>query len=167
MSCSEWHLQISAYIDGSLRSVESDALREHLQICADCAAFYKDHLTLHRTFQTELPDLDPPPRIWSRIEEQLSTQTKTASWDFSKLFRMPRLGYAGAAFVFFLAVSLYLSDSPDSVEDEMRYLAELDAFQIEVKGNPFLQDIQAENPFMKLGQYETGNPFKRLGGSQQ
>jgi len=169
MSCSEWCLDISAYLDGNLESARSRSVERHLKECAACASFYAEQHELNQVLRATLPDLEPPPQIWHRIEAQLVSRPAVAKvpkpWNLLGLFRIPRLGYAGAVLV--LMVGLFIFDTPSTGGDDERYLAELEAFSIEVKGNPFLRDVQAENPFFKLGQYESGNPFERLGGSQQ
>jgi len=167
MNCSDWRLDISAFLDGNLELSRSDALEQHLVECVECSSFLAEQKELDLTFQTALPNLEPPTRIWQGIEARLVSQPKPRFWDFSDLLRMPRLGYAGAALVVILMFGLLIFDKPDSVGEEARYLAELEAFSIEVKGNPFLADVQTENPFMKLGKFGSGNPFQQLGGSQQ
>lgn len=171
MNCSERQLDISAYLDGSLDPVRNSAVEKHMAECADCASFYTEHLELNELFQAAVPDRQPPERIWHRLEAQLAEDQRAVAvsrtWDFRNLFRMPQLGYAGALCVLVLMVGLFLIDTPGTGSDEQRYLAELEAFNIEVEGNPFLGDIRAENPFLKLGQFDAGNPFERLGGRLQ
>lgn len=167
MKCSNWRLDISACLDNSLRATESAAVEEHLKGCADCVVFYEEQRALNQTFREAFADMEPPARIWHNIEDRLTSGPRPITSKLVELFRIPRMAYAGAAFVFVLVCSLFVLETPETVDRESRYLAELEAFEIEVEGNPFLQDVQAENPFMKLSQFELGNPFERLGGSRQ
>jgi anti-sigma factor RsiW len=167
MKCSDWRLDISAYLDGNLEPSGCQAVEEHLGVCPECSSFYAEQEELTLALRRGLPDLEPPSRIWQQIESQLESQPTPGFWNLADLFRMPRLGYAGAALVLVLMMGLFLSDFPGTVGEEERYLAELDAYNIEVRGNPFLAEVGTENPFMNLGQFGTETPFERLGGRQQ
>ena len=171
MNCTERQLDISAYLDGSLDSDKHSAIEQHLAECPGCASFYSEFVELNEVFRAALPELELPASIWHNLEAQLaptpSVVTDSKNWDFRSLFRMPQLGYAGALFVLVLMVGFFLLDNPGTGSDEQRYLAELESFGIEVEGNPFLSEIRAENPFLKLGPFDAENPFERLGGRLQ
>jgi hypothetical protein len=116
-----------------------------------------------------LPDREPPDSIWLGIEERLAvvpvTGEKTSPiWGLFGWLRVPQLGYAMAAVLFCLLVGLFMVQKP---VDDSRYLAELEAFTIEVKGNPFQEKMGTENPFFQLSHSGSDNPFEGLGGSKQ
>jgi len=171
MNCTEWQLDVSAYLDGSLDPDKQSAIEQHLADCPGCASFYSECVELNEVFRAALPEQELPPSIWHNLEAQLAPTptvvTDSRSWDFRNLFRMPQLGYAGALFVLVLMVGFFLLNTPGTGSDDQRYLAELESFSIEVEGNPFLSEISAENPFLKLGPFDVENPFERLGGRLQ
>ena len=168
MDCSKWSADISAYLDGSLEPARTPALLEHLEVCPECASFYQEHLRITQLFSAALPDQDPPESIWLGIESRLATgpalEERPFRWNFIGWFRVPQLGYALAAAVVCVLVGLVLLQKP---EDNSKYLAELEAYTIEVQGNPFQERMGTENPFLQLSHFESGNPFEGLGGSKQ
>jgi len=171
MNCSEWRLEISAYIDSSLQAGKCAGVEKHLQECVECASFYAEQSELNQVLQAALPDLEPPSQIWRSIESRLALTSPVANmpdrWSFTDLFRMPRLAFVGVAAAFILMLGLLVFDTSAPGREQERLLAELEAFSIETEGNPFLTEVRAENPFFKLSRFEPGNPFDRLGGSQQ
>ena len=68
-----------------------------------------------------------------------------------------------AALFLVLIVGLISLDQYRSREESARYLAELDAFTLETRGNPFLKDFGIENPFFRFPGVESDNPFNGLG----
>ncbi len=168
MSRCNWSIEISAYLDGNLKSAKLPSVEKHLRECAECASFCAEQRKLNQILVAALPDLEVPPQIWSRIEVQLEAgPSKVTGLRFWDLLRIPRLSYAAASLVLLLAVFLFIFVTPNRGDEEERMLAELEAFSLEVEGNPFLRDVQADNPFFQFSQDNSGNPFERVGGGQR
>lgn len=154
MSCHDRRLDISAFVDGQLAAEKSEQIRQHLNSCTECRDFHSDLLAAHEVFERAGQlRLDPPAHLWTRIEARLREKeaAPTLGRRLAALLTAPRYGYATA--VTMLVVSLFLVANR---QDELarRSLAELDAYRLEVEGNPFF--TQPEVP-AQLG----GNPFQR------
>jgi anti-sigma factor RsiW len=76
-TCSEFHVLISAYLDGELSPAEASGLTNHLSSCADCRHLEQALTTQHRLVRVgsidAIPDLAPrvlsiahPPRLGRR-----------------------------------------------------------------------------------------------------
>jgi hypothetical protein len=106
-------------------------------------------------------ELNPPDRIWARIEDRLPETVGTgkgigAWFDFQDLFAFARFSsvrYAAAGFVLFLVASVVLVINRTGLEDENRLLSEVESYSISVEGNPFYQFAAVDN----------GNPFRLEG----
>lgn len=72
MQCREVVELLSAYYDGELSPAKTDAVAEHVAVCAECAAELE---TLHKLsdLTTQLDQPSPPRHVWPRIAAQLNT----------------------------------------------------------------------------------------------
>ena len=62
-----------------------------------------------------------------------------------------------------MVIGLVSLDQYRGHNEDARYLAELDAFTLEARGNPFMEDFSTENPFFGFARVESNNPFNGLG----
>ena len=154
MSCHDRRPDTSAFVDGQLGPEESAHLQQHLTSCSECRDFHTDLLAAHAVFErARRVRLEPPAHIWTRIEARLREKeaAPTPAQRLAALLTVPRYGYATAFTM--LVVSLFIVANR---QDELarRSLAELDAYRLEVEGNPFFTQPAAP---ASLG----GNPFQR------
>ena len=167
MRCSRWQVDISAYVDGSLEPEKRLAVVSHMEGCPDCTAFCLEQQRLARFLQSACPELDPPAVVWQRIQAKVGSRQPVRGrldlWSFFDLLPFPKTAYAIAAIFLVLIVGLVSSVQYRSREESKRYLAELDAFTMETRGNPFLKDFGTENPFFGFAGIESDNPFNGLG----
>jgi len=73
MDCREFRRKHSGYLDDTLPGVELERVRLHLQMCERCArhdASVRRALLLVRN----LPSIDPPPDLGTRIKERLQVE---------------------------------------------------------------------------------------------
>lgn len=71
MNCHDVERWSTAYVDGELDDRRASALRGHLRICDGCRARIEDESRLLAAAQ-ELPPVDPPPALWSSIEQRIA-----------------------------------------------------------------------------------------------
>ena len=112
--------------------------------------------------------LEPPTRIWNGIVQKLQVSegvdTRGGFWNqIRSAWQMPRLVYSAAALVLLVGVSIVYDQviRPSEEQAQQRYLAELDAYTLEVPRNPFFSPAtergREDNPFFEFS--ETGrNP---------
>jgi len=160
MNCKNWKIKISALIDGNLPEAEKGSVLEHTRSCPECGDFYQDCSTISRLLDAQVADRKPSPFIWNKIERRITSGTEIPERaSFLDLFRLPRLAYgmASAALLVSLAALVHLQ-GPSS--EDMQQLAAIEAYNLEIEGNPFLDRIEQNrnNPFFS---YEAGkvNPF--------
>ncbi len=157
MSCQQRRIQIVARLDNSLEAAEELGLVRHLDACDPCSRFHAEQCALQSLLVEGAPELEPPARLWIRIQNQIDlvhpaveAETRPAWLDWLAL---PAWKPAWAALGLMLVLSLPLFTLQESVDSAA--LAELNAFHIDAKENPFLSEVIAP---------VDGNPFENLGG---
>ena len=160
MKCKNWKIQISAYLDGALDKADRQAVIQHIESCRECRVFHEENVTLSSLFSVHAEGKSPSPFIWNKIERRItSANGKTSRPSFLDHFRLPRLAYGMASAMLLISLAALVQLRGPSVEDR-QLLAEMDAYTIDVQGNPFLNRTSNEidNPFFR---HETGsvNPF--------
>ena len=158
MECEGVKTQVSALLDASLDVEQVKAMEQHLESCPSCAKFYEDQLELTEWLQ-EAGDfqLDPPPEIWQRIDTQISA--KPSKFGFL-LFPRFDFRYAVGGWVILALVSLTLLTLSTSPQEDELLLAELESYELEVEGNPFLSQMRLTYPFFEVNGQD-GNPFEK------
>ena len=158
MECEGVKIQVSALLDASLDVEQVKVMEQHLESCPSCARFYQEELEV-ADWLTEAGDfqLDPPPEIWQRIDTQISA--KPCKFGFL-LFPRFEFRYALAGLVILALVSLTLLTLSTSPQENEQLLAELESYQLEVEGNPFLSQMRLTDPFFEVNGPE-GNPFDK------
>ena len=158
MECEGVKTQVSALLDASLDVEQVKAMEQHLESCPSCARFYQEELEVAH-WLTEAGDfqLDPPPEIWQRIDTQISA--KSSKFGFL-LFPRFDFRYALAGLVILALVSLTLLTLSTSPQENEQLLAELESYQLEVEGNPFLSQMRLTDPFFEVNGQD-GNPFDK------
>ena len=158
MECEGVKIQVSALLDASLDVEQVKVMEQHLESCPSCARFYQEELEVAH-WLTEAGDfqLDPPPEIWQRIDTQISA--KSSKFGFL-LFPRFDFRYALAGLVILALVSLTLLTLSTSPQENEQLLAELESYQLEVEGNPFLSQMRLTDPFFEVNGQD-GNPFDK------
>jgi len=161
-------------VDGSCEPGTTRRVREHLDSCSSCLAFYREQLELNQILGSEALELNPPEYLWYRIESRMSQAKResTSSAVLVKLFRfwrVPKLRYALVSSGLLLAASWSLLQyRADRAADQL-LLARIDAYQMNVQGNPFLSVLDKpappDNPFIDLSP-ASSNPFESKGNLQ-
>jgi hypothetical protein len=111
MHCREFRRKHSGYLDDTLPGVELERVRLHLRMCERCArhdASVRRALLLVRN----LPPIDPPPDLGSRIKQRLQVEGRsggTASRVRPSRFSIGILVWGGAAAAA-VALALALND---------------------------------------------------------
>jgi anti-sigma factor RsiW len=159
MNCDGVKVQVSALLDASLDVEQVKAMEQHLESCPSCARFYQEELEL-ADWLTEAGDfqLDPPPEIWQRINSQISAQPCT--FQLPSLWPRFEFRYAVAGLVILALVSLTLLTLSTAPQGNELLLAELESYELEVEGNPFLSQMRLTDPFFEANGPE-GNPFDK------
>jgi predicted anti-sigma-YlaC factor YlaD len=172
MKCRRWQVEISAWLDHQLSSREAESLQAHLAECPDCRSFYQDQLEAYSLLEqaTKLR-LQPGPQIWAGVRARIVESASGSEhswwprhWD---VLRIPRMAYGVLTLMILVAGMFWmLRWQPDSLE--LRQLAELEAFSLEVAGNPFILEarFERENPFLPVAFGEDGNPFSQNRGGK-
>lgn len=170
MNCQQRRIDISALVDESLEPARIPQVREHLASCEACQEFYEDLLRINQVLESEVTEVDPPVTLWARIEQRLVSPAPPQpvpsfleAW--LRPFRLPAWKYAFAGLVLALILSVYWVQVPRGPgEIDSTILAELDAYRLEVHGNPFLPEPSRENPFFEFDGSAKVNPFHPAGG---
>ncbi|RPI28317.1 MAG: hypothetical protein EHM61_05525 [Acidobacteria bacterium] len=174
MNCEDWRIQIGAFLDGSCDPKMVKPVRTHLDTCSSCLAFYREQSDLNALLGSSALEIEPPQHLWYRIESRMHRpeEVSAVSAFVSSLFRfwnVPKLRYALISSLLLLVVSWSLLEFRANRESDRLLLAQIDAYHFEVKGNPFLSQLEKttppENPFLDLGA-STSNPFLSKGSSQ-
>ena len=160
MECDGVKVQVSALLDASLDVEQVKAMEQHLESCSSCARFYQEELEVAH-WLTEAGDfqLDPPPEIWQRINSQISAKPGK----FRLPFLWPRFDfrYAAAGLAILALVSVALITLSTSPQENELLLAELESYELEVEGNPFLSRMSLTAPSLELPGQAEDNPFDR------
>ena len=71
MDHSKFQLMIQQHIDNVLSPAEEEQLRQHLDVCPDCAAYLRDLTALDELLAAELTEVDPPADFAERVMDAL------------------------------------------------------------------------------------------------
>ena len=168
MNCWQARPAILALIDGSLSESDRERVASHLESCPACNTFRARQLELDELVRVGSTELEPPSRIWKRIEAQVKSPPETFWRQWPRrlaraMHASPLQGdyypgltqaLAGVALVVFSFLLLQVISEPDP-----HLLAEIDSYQMEVPANPFWPEPTAENPFLSAFT-SAGNPFQ-------
>jgi anti-sigma factor (TIGR02949 family) len=77
MTHEEVQLQVDAYVDGELAPDDARELEVHLRQCSACAELREDRVRLSAAIRTEVPALQAPTELRSRIRNQLRAEGRT------------------------------------------------------------------------------------------
>jgi hypothetical protein len=75
MTCDRIQELVDAWVDGDIDAAQRDALDAHAATCEACAALMADLRRVRQTAST-LDRLTPPPRVWTRLEQQLAAEPR-------------------------------------------------------------------------------------------
>ena len=117
VACPEYSLLIEALADDELTVVQMEAVREHMTVCPDCAAYHAELTSLHRRLRClalERCDSDIAEGVVRAAQRRAKVRLATVIVGLSALKLLDVLGYfgsglpprlivaAGAMFVFVL-----------------------------------------------------------------
>jgi anti-sigma factor RsiW len=174
MNCEGWRIQIVALVDGSCEPRELPKVERHLNDCATCQSFYREQLEFSTLLGSPEMEATPPEHLWFRIESRLQRQEAPTTWSsrlsgWLDVWRFPALRYAAISSSVLLLASLLFLSIGNSGGDNQRLLAQLDAYQLRVEGNPFLARLGGaptpNNPFFSIEPTRL-NPFQAKGNQQ-
>ena len=74
MDHSKFQLMIQQHIDNVLSPAEEEQLRQHLDVCPDCAALMRDLSSLDELLAAELTEVDPPAGFAERVMDALPAE---------------------------------------------------------------------------------------------
>jgi hypothetical protein len=122
VSCGSVRKRLSAYVDGELSAAETGTVASHLHACDECSAVFRS-LTASLELLGELPRLDPPEPIASRIQDRLEVESRgpglqlvfRPAWRARPLM-VPSLFRAALVLGAVVAVSLALDRAPEGME---------------------------------------------------
>ena len=72
LTCEELFRRLDDYLDREVTEEEAVRVREHLEICAVCAAEYKFEASVLRNMRDKLRRIAAPPDLMSRISRTLA-----------------------------------------------------------------------------------------------
>lgn len=161
MNCADCKLQISAYLDGALSLRESRLVLRHADVCDDCRDFLAEQERITAWMRSEDLELPLPDRVWEQIAARIDipavASAKRGWWERAL---SPRWAYPLAASLLLAVVSGSLVVVPE--RENAGLLAQLNAYEVNVTGNPFLTEPTVDNPFFEpLAEIE-GNPFGQM-----
>lgn len=138
---------------------------EHAAECPRCGRFLAEWRQAEAILQAAAQVRRRPPEdLWRRIEARLPVEPATVPAPaFSGMPAFSRALLALAATVL-LAVGSWLALKSSAELTDPAALAQLDAFELSVPGNPFLQAEAEGNPFFALESGLGENPFRPGGG---
>ena len=174
MNCEGWRIQIVALVGGSCEPREIPKVERHLSACASCQSFYREQLEFSALLGSPEMEATPPEHLWYRIESRLERVEAPAGWTsrlsgWLDVWRFPALRYSAVSSSVLLLASLLFLSIRDSGQDNQRLLAQLDAYEMTVKGNPFLDRLGSaptpSNPFFSMEPMRV-NPFQAKGNQQ-
>ena len=158
MECDGVKTQVSALLDADLDVEQVKKMEQHLEICPSCARFYQEEEVAHWLTDTGDFQLDPPPEIWQRIDSQISTKPNKFGF---LLFPRFDFRYAAAGLVILALASLTLLTLSTTPQENELLLVELESYELEVEGNPFLSQMRLKDPFFELTGHAGENPFDK------
>ena len=84
-NCSTWHSRVASYVDGELSAPETEAFREHLASCPDCAAaalaFTESKMAVRRAGSRYTPPPDFRAKVFSSLKVESAAPAKVTSID--------------------------------------------------------------------------------------
>jgi anti-sigma factor RsiW len=75
MTCDRFHELVRDWLDGDIDATSRAALEAHAATCDACRALMTDLRNIHQTAST-LERHAPPPRVWTRLEQQLAAEPR-------------------------------------------------------------------------------------------
>ncbi len=75
MTCERFHELVRDWLDGDIDAASRAALDEHAATCEACRAMMTDLGHIRQTAST-LERHAPPPRVWTRLEQQLAAEPR-------------------------------------------------------------------------------------------
>lgn len=115
IDCPDIQEDVSLWMDGDLDPSRAEAVEEHLESCAECAAFHQD-LNSIREGVKGLEPLEPPEHLWTNLRFQLEAEglirskPKESFWAAILPQRLPDLkpAWSGAILALFLGIGSLL-----------------------------------------------------------
>ena len=147
MNCTQVRLHI-ALLSNDLPEEQIRDLESHLQACPECRRFHQEQVQLNSLLSlAETVELEPPAAVWQGIKARISPAQSQGNW-FHQVLQLRELRFAAATFAVLLLLSFALLLSIGPSAGERLVLAELEGFSMEIRGNPFLQEMRQVNPFL-------------------
>ena len=157
-NCQHFRLQLSALADQNLEPEHRTQVGEHLASCSGCSGFLQQELALVQLLGDEHFQLEPPPVIWSRIQDQIQgSEIPRWQWVLGQIqdaLQVNELRYAFASLTLLLMLSAVFIDSGSKMGPDPQILAHLDSYTVKsrIEGNPFWAGIKdakklRDNPF--------------------
>src|SRR5262245_17631779 len=135
-------VDINDYVEGSLSLPDRAAVAEHLDQCATCRELADDLRELRRAVR-ELTPVEPPARLWTKLEEAVGKSSadnrQLSVTAFPRLTR--RHGRSGAIAGAAAAAVLVLATG---VGVRMGYFASRQSTPVEESEAPTVQSVEAE-----------------------
>jgi anti-sigma factor RsiW len=138
--CRGFLLSISALADDNLDSTSTPAVRAHLADCPDCARVYAEQRKLSGWLRVGLPDAEPAPQIWTRIESRLRVPRRSR-WQrlgsgLAAVVRFPEVRYVAASLLLLALLSGGFMGRVEEAQPVPRIYAKAE--------NPFLVALERE-----------------------
>ena len=155
-NCQHFRLQLSTLADQNLEPEHRTQVAKHLASCSDCLGFLQQELELVQLLGDEHFQLEPPPVIWSRIQDQVQgSEVPRWRWVLGQIqdaLQVNELRYAFASLALLLMLSAVFVDSGSKLGPGPQILAHLDVYTVKIEGNPFWAGIKGakklrDNPF--------------------
>ncbi|MEE2821813.1 MAG: hypothetical protein VYA53_02410 [Acidobacteriota bacterium] len=165
MNCEEVRIQVPTLLDdiASLNSDQINLVERHLNVCSLCSKAYQEELEIARWFaEASNFQLEPPVTIWEGIHSQIAVKSTSVKSKFQFPFPLlprfnVRYALASVTIISLIALGVLTLSTPPHHNAQM--LAELQSYELETEGNPFLAQMRLTDPFLDIADHVQENPF--------
>jgi anti-sigma factor RsiW len=167
MDCKQCTENLTAFLDGELRTSDSAQMRLHLDICPSCAAELCSLKESANYIESHHRDLEPRLESWNMVRARLSTADSSAWFHFFAPNRW-RIAFATFAIVAALGIG-YLQVRQFQRRNLENYISQyiqdrearsqVQSIQWNAELNSQIEIPYADNPFIEIRAASEENPF--------
>jgi hypothetical protein len=167
MDCKQCTENLTAFLDGELRTSNLSEMRLHLEICPSCADELRSLKEAADYIESHYRDLKPRLESWNMVRARLSV-TDSSFWFHFFTPNRWRIAMASMAIVAALGIG-YLQYQQFQTRNLENYitqyihdreaLSQAQSIQWNVEANSQIEIPYADNPFIEISAASVENPF--------